>query len=81
MNESFVLDERTLKDWGNLSSGGGMDSQSMLHKIPPNQISVLWPSQKLQVINESLIRAQTGAISTVEGLLRLVDDRLQIYKI
>ena len=81
MNESFVLDEQTLKDWGNLSSGGGMDSQSVLNKIPQNQISVLWPSQKLQVVNESLIHAQTGAISTVEGLLRLVDDRLQIYKI
>ena len=85
MNDGFMLDERSVKDWGSLPFGGGLDSRSLLNSqlnaLTQRQAAAIWPTQQLQVVNESLIRAQSGAISTVEGLLRLVDDRLQFYKI
>lgn len=85
MNDGFILDEQSLKDWGGLPAGGGLDSRSLLNNLNPRQVAALWPNQQLQVVNESLINAQSGAtsnaISTVEGLLRLIDDRLQTYKI
>ena len=81
MNDNFMLDERSVKDWGSLPFDGGLDSRSLLNALTQRQVAAIWPTQQLQVVNESLIRAQSGAISTVEGLLRLVDDRLQFYKI
>ncbi len=81
VNNGFIIDERSLKDWGSLPFDGGLDSRSLLNALTQRQVATIWPTQQLQVVNESLIRAQSGAISTVEGLLRLVDDRLQIYKI